>query len=135
MLRNESTSFWAYSSQTVRSANNSSANRVEFVCGFPTLIRTSLVAWVSIDQLTGGELARAGIGLDTTTAFGGQLTCAYITSAATTGLYVPFASTYQDYLSGYHYLSWNEAGAAGSACNFVGTFGGTQSGINGTIIC
>jgi hypothetical protein len=68
-LCRDSTASWTYSSGTVRAANNSSSNRINFILGkIDGFVRARYDASCSS---SGGVSARVGVALDITTAFNG----------------------------------------------------------------
>lgn len=127
-LVTEGTNSWSYVTTTIRQANGSTANKFEYVTGeASTVIRGDLIQTSSADSTSSAY--NAGIGLDSTTAFHGLYSVLYNPSGTAV-----LASNNASYTGmpglGYHYLSWNEIGGAGTI-NWYGDNGGNvQSGMH-----
>lgn len=125
----DSTNSWAYTTDTIRQARANAGNKVEWVHG---LQEEMIEGRVCVNFNAASNSARggkAGIGVDSTSAFSGMVAVFYYPPAG--GANLPCASTYEGYPGlGYHYLSWNEKGADGT-CTFLGSNGGdsSQSGL------
>ena len=122
MIVLESTNTWNYTTDTIRQANASSSNQVEYVTGdAASLIQARALAAVYLAG-NSARAAKAGVGIDSTTTFSGIVQAGYVLSAS--GSYVPVTGSYIGYPGlGYHYLSWNEKGPDGTAV-WVGDNGG-----------
>lgn len=118
---------WTYATATWRSANNSTANRVEFVIG----VNESPVE-ARVDAAQNGsatQIGTVGIGLDSTSANSAQV---YIEGNS----YFSTSAAYQGYPGiGYHFLQWLEYARTGTV-TFFGDAGivTLQSGIHGSIM-
>jgi len=65
----DSTANWSLTSATIRSANNSNNNRVNFVIGLQEhCVRARYAAWVNLTN-NAGAFVDVGLGLDTTSSF------------------------------------------------------------------
>jgi len=131
----DTTNTWAYTTDTIRQANGAAGNKVEYVSGAAgVLVQAEVVASVQLNGNT-TTAAKAGIGLDSTTAFSGLVgEVGIFTAAITTGHVI--TGRYRGYPGlGYHYVAWCEKGA-NSTCNFVGDNGGdsSQSGLTAVIL-
>jgi hypothetical protein len=128
MQRFESTATWAYNSATVRQANNSTVNQLNFFVG----VVEDAVA-VSLTTLAVCNPASAvinGIGLNSISTYqlGSQIYSNSQVANAATGGTATFPVLPQ---LGLNYAAWLESGAA-SGSTFYGTPWG---GINGAIFC
>ena len=125
----ESTVSWTYQTATWRSANNSTANRIEVVTGVaeePINVRVL----VSTNQ-TSAAYRAAGIGLDRTN--GNDALASYFSNGAGGG---SLSSTYYDTPSaGYHYFQWTEIGEAVGTCTWYSNVINTFAGIVADISC
>jgi len=123
----DATASWTYQTATWRSANNSTANRVEVVIGVaedPVNIRVL----VSATQ-TNAAYRAAGIGLDKTN--GNDALASYFSNGVGGS---SLSSTYYDVTSvGYHYFQWVEQGEAVGTCTWYSNVIGTHAGIVGDI--
>lgn len=126
----DTTDNWAYTTNTVRQANGASGNKIEYVAGLAdVVVDASLIASIFAAS-TSTRTSKAGIGVDSTTAFSGLVA----TAAAWTSISVNYtmAAAYKGYPGlGYHYIAWLEKGGDGTA-NFLGDDGGggAQSGLS-----
>ena len=130
MLVRDGTDSWTYNSTTWRSANNSTANRLQFVLG---LSDAPVVAHVhDICRASGGtHAALVGVGLDSTTADSARMTYeefpANIINAA--------RSVYEGLpVVGFHFLQWLEQSS--QSTTFWGDAGNPtlfRNGIWGTV--
>ena len=117
------TNSWAYTSATLRQANNSTANQLDMVIGVSEDI-VSAIARHTFDADAASTVSM-GIGLDSTTARAtGNYWGDYNTS---TSSYIKFMySTYDGFPGiGRHYLTWLESGGTG------GDFYGDIQSLNG----
>lgn len=126
----DTTDSWSYTTTgTIRQANGASGNKVEYVTGdAATNIDATLCASMSGNGNT--TVAKAGIGVDSTTTFSGMVGCAGSVSASSTVASTIFSRYFGAPGLGYHAINWNEKGG-NVTCNFVGDNGadGTQSGL------
>lgn len=102
----DSTSSWTYNSVTLRSANNSTGNRVSFVTGLQEDGITATYAISVVEAATGAGIV--GIGLDSTSSFSGmaQPAAAVPGGSAVAGAYGFFSGGAQ---FGFHFLQAVEA--------------------------
>lgn len=133
MRRFDTTDSWTYNSATMRAANNSSANRLDFVQG---VAEDGVEAFLHASANNGGtsQSVRIGIGLDSTTTVDGGGTF-YEHSLGISGE-GRFYSEWRGIPGvGRHYLSWNEASLGGNNCTYYGDKGGERrSGIVGSVM-
>lgn len=119
----DTTNNWSYTTQVIRYANNSSGNRVEYLCGLAVdSVNAALTAaaYLSLE----GFSANVGIGVDSNTAFSGHRTIGFFAGA---GGYVAMMGNYKGIPGlGYHYLAWLEYGGDG-ICTFFGDNGSTTT--------
>jgi hypothetical protein len=131
LQRTESTDSWSYLTQTWRSANGSSANRVEYVSGVAsTEIFATVVVTMAVSN-NGSFNGAVGIGIDSTTAPTGTSQGGYFNGTPSV-IVAPVSGTYRGMPGlGYHAVNWIEYGADGTRCDFYGDNGGTsiQSGL------
>lgn len=120
----ESTSSWSYGTNSWRAANNSTANRVEFVLGLAEGIVT-LILHAGGRAGTSGEEFGVGIGQDSTSSY----------HTDTLGLFGEYNVDWDKQANGtlhtvpsvgYHYYQWLEIAPSGTA-----TFYGNGIGISG----
>lgn len=121
MKRAESTASWTYSTATLRQANNSASNQLEFIHG---VAEDAVEVVVSASCSTSGLAVLAvGIGLDSTSANSGSTS---VSGSGTGGEYHAPSSIYTGTpAAGRHYFAWLEVAQA------VGTttwYGATSSG-------
>lgn len=67
----DNTNFWAYTTATIRAANGSNLNRVTAVFGLNEDAVTSRYCVHTYNTVSAGNIARAGVGRDSTSAFDG----------------------------------------------------------------
>ena len=127
---------WTYNSATLRSANASTANRVEVVVGL-----AGVVAYLHVESLflASSNLAYATVclGEDSTTTemsgkHGGQ------SNGGTTVVFAAAAAYLRPVPLGYHYYQWLEANNGSNSITFYGTNTGARlynGGILGRILC
>jgi hypothetical protein len=130
----DTTSTWSYNTQTIRQANGTAGNKVEFFVG---LLEDEITATIiSNAQITANvnSAATIGIGVDSTTTVSGLRPSAYNSDLLATGiLRFPMTAVYTGFPGlGYHYLSWNEYGSDGN-CTFVSSAGNCQAGLTATL--
>lgn len=122
---------WPYTTNTIRQANAGAGagNKVEYVTGdAASLIDAEVRATVNIQANT--QYASAGVGVDSITTYSGLRNEVFMQST-TQAVDAAIGGTYKGYPGlGYHYIAWNEKGAAGTACSFLGDNGASaQSGL------
>jgi hypothetical protein len=136
LLVADSTNSWVYSTATWRSANNSTANRVEFVQGLDENPIFAEVAGSTTADAAGYYLL-FGMALDATNT--NDCATDGVTYLATTGAanqVVPTYGRYTKYVGiGYHYLQWTEI-SSGTATTTAYSKSGAlrQSGIVGRVM-
>ncbi len=123
----DTTDSWSYTTNTIRQANGSAANLVEFVSGRASqFIRVRISAVVFLFG-NSASAAKVGVGVDSTTTFSGVVQGGYNSLNAaglTGGLYSSIGADYVGQPGlGYHFLSWNEKGGDGTS-TFLGDNGG-----------
>ena len=129
----EPVDFWTYSSETMRAANNNTANRIQFVVG---LNEDGVEATVQTFGNNGDGVTRrsvVAIGLDSTSvASSAGIYGSYLSTAA----YGQLVARYAGYPGiGFHFLQWLERGGPGVSQTWYGDDGGdTQAGIVGSIL-
>jgi hypothetical protein len=128
----DSTSSWSYTTAAWRQANNTAANKIEYVCGMQESIVEGVLC-ANVNQSTNSTVGLVAIGLDSTTATSGLVAEAINsnTAAVNQAMTVPY---YQNALLGYHYLAWLEYGYAGGG-SFQGSLNGCLSGFLAGIEC
>lgn len=132
MRRQDSTALWNYTTATIRQANGSTSNQLNFVVGVSEDEVESHVA-VFVEN-SGGTVATAvGIGLDVTNAFTtGNVGCYFGTTsqvgAAATASLRCFPGV------GKHFLSWNEVSNASGTTTWYSETGNIHAGIHGVIL-
>lgn len=130
MQRYESAATWAYTSDTVRQANGSTSNQVDFIIGYEEN-PIEMFLQCTVYGSTAGTEQRVSFGLDSITAFSSDANSSF---ASSTGGYIQISAFYNGYSGvGKHYLSWLEGGAA--AATFFGYQSGRrQAGMTGYIL-
>lgn len=130
----DTTDSWTYTTNTVRYANNTASNRLEFVCGLPTYAEANILGMVTNDLNAAGYAV--GIGVDSATTMSpirasvyGHSSVAYLTVACT----AQWNGTLD---AGWHFLAWLELCTTGTP-RALGDGASTQlqSGIWGKIQC
>ena len=131
----EATDSWAYTTATIRQANGSTANQLDFVIGVAE-VELDVRVFARVGNTNNAVSVNPGIGLDSTTAFasgfiGGGV---YIYSA---GTQQGTQSEYRTYpAAGRHYATWLEHSEATGTTTWYGDNGAPttqQSGISGSI--
>ncbi len=135
MTRFETTDSWTYTTATVRQANGSTANQLNFFIGVSE-DAVNAIMYVGIDN-PGQIAACVGIGLDSTTAFSSNSSFSRIDTKSY-GLTVLSASYMGLPGIGSHYLSWLEVSQASGTTTWIGdgaaiTVVASASGIIGSI--
>jgi len=126
MRRLESTASWAYTSTTVREANGSTANRLQFVRGLDEDAVTAFVRALVANTASGVSLG-AKIGLDSTTVHAtGSLPGSSTTKVA--NIREPLIARYNGFPGlGSHFVSWLEDSQASGTTTWTG---GDECGIH-----
>ena len=131
----EATDTWTYTTATIRQANGSTANQLDFVIGVQEdMVEANI--WVAVTNSTVAIQARVGIGVDSTSTFtsGGIFPLSAPEAAARM---TPALASYKETIAiGRHFLSWNEYSVATGTCTWQGDLGAPtlhQAGINGSI--
>ncbi len=134
MLVREATDTWTYTTATIRQANGSAANQLDFVIGYT---EDAVSAEIKVGVNNGANAqAQVGFGLDSTSTFvngflGGMST---IPSANA----VQLSSAYEaSNAPGRHTLCWNEYSAASGTTTWYGDNGQptiVQAGIKGVLL-
>lgn len=137
----ESTDSWTYNTATIRQANAAAANQVDFVVGWsedPVDVEVT----VRVHNLTTGQWATVGVGLDSTTAYAAAADhrpgFAYSDGSAANAGDVANAK-YKGFPGvGRHFLAWLEYAPAGGTTTFYGDNAAgvphSQGGMIGTIL-
>ena len=134
MLVTDTTNTWNYTTATIRQANNSTANQLDFVVGWSEDVVTAEVNSTCFNTNV-GVVVSVGVGLDSSSTFAsGGLQAAVATNVAAAAI------NPRGFWSGYpgvgrHNLMWNEYSTATGTTSWIGDNGGTitQSGIKGEI--
>lgn len=126
----ESAASWTYATATIRQANGSSANQIEWMCGEAggTVFDGRILVFANV---AGGDAAWVRFGVDSTSAYEATATGAQITPGTAIGLGMSQLS-YKSPI-GYHYASWLEK-ANGNTATFYSATNGMASGIIGTVM-
>lgn len=131
MSRAETTATWAYSTNTLRQANASTSNQLNFVIG---VAEDTVEAQCSANAVGSGTTLRGvivGIGLNSTTTNSAQV---QVKGFSTTVAPVPSLAAYNGVpAAGINYLAWLEAGAGADTQTWqgAGTGGGGPTGKSG----
>ena len=131
----EATNTWTYSTATIRAANNSSGNRLNFVIGWSE-DEVSAQLHVTASNSLQDTYVAIGIGVDSTSEFttGGLY---HQVSLGDPDIRRALTASWRGFPGvGVHYLSWNEYAVATGTTTWVGDDGGPtliQNGIHGVI--
>jgi hypothetical protein len=123
----DSTTNWAYTTDTWRQARANAGNQVEYVVGLAEdAIDASVVGSILAKSNT-TTAGKVGVGVDSTSAVSGRRSMIFNASAS--DIYFALAARYIGYPGlGYHFIAWLEKGAnVGST--FVGSESDSSSGI------
>ncbi len=124
----DTTDNWAYATNTIRQAGGVAGNKIEYVTGDAATYIDAAVHGNALLNANSAAAARAGVGLDSTTAFYGIIQNGYNTGGSNSNN-IPMTGRYSGTPGlGYHYISWNEAGADGT-CYMLGSNLGGQTGM------
>lgn len=125
----DATTSWTYSTGSWRSANGSTANRVEIVCGMTGMASLAINCQVGGYSTVGYPYV--GIDEDGTSANDATLTTGGTASTVT----VPIVAVLKKYPStGYHFYQWTEYADSGSVLYF-GTVAQLVCGLIGEVTC
>lgn len=118
MFREDGTASWTYTTATIRAANGSTDNRLNFLVGVSEEIITADLTSKAGNSNTGVRVA-SGIALDSTS----NLTLGWAEGTTTgVGLVLTMSSKYTGIVSiGKHYLSWNEFSEATGTTTWYGS--------------
>lgn len=130
----ESTNSWAYSTATVRQANGSTANQLDFVIGLSEdTVRAEIQVLVGSSGAT-AQFVNAGFGLDQVTALSAGLAASV---SVTSAIYQPARASYNSTIAvGRHYLAWLEKGSGSDTQTWFGdnALVPQVGGMHGTVI-
>lgn len=131
MLRRESTASWTYTNATLRQANASTSNQLNFIVGVSEDAVTVVLSVMGASS--GTNIITIGLGLDSTTSNNiGQGASLATNNGILTDTYSGFPGT------GRHYIAWLEASQAVNTTTWYGSYtaGGptVSSGISGTVM-
>ncbi len=132
----ETTNSWTYSSATIRQANGSTANQLNFVMGWAEDFVTADIMARGLNNSGFAEYFSVGVGLDSTTTYAAGNLMDAPAKAVQSEAFGAHAS-YKGYPGvGKHFLSWNESTGGNATTTWYGDAGGsvTQSGIHGEIL-
>lgn len=130
----DTTNSWTYTTATIRQANGSTANQLNYIVGVAEDCISASLA-VTVSNSTTGAKESIGIGVDSTSAFSG-LPATIQTESSITGQIYQATAFYKGIPGvGRHFLSWNEYSVATGTSTWYGDNGGTltQSGIIGEV--
>ena len=134
MLVVDTTNTWTYTTATIRQANGSTANQLDYVIGVAEDMIIARVA--SAAQNTGQVTVAVGVGLDTTSGNSVGFIASRTTNPAS-NVNVTVSTDYQAMASiGRHYLVWTEYSVASGTTTWYGDNGSggiQQSGIQGSV--
>lgn len=136
----DTTNSWTYNSATLRSFNNSTGNRVEYIAGIAgAVVKAEARCWVDNNDTSNPLVQMIGIGLDSTSANSARL---ILGGSSKGGIGVGGAIAASSYAApaslGYHFLQMLEATNSGApTATFYGDAGisNFQSGLQGTVWC
>lgn len=130
MLKQDATASWSYSTAAFRQANNSTANRLNFVIGVSEdAVTAQSFSYVQSSTTTARTVITA-VGLDSTSGFATGALGGYNTVSS--ALVQTISCNYRGLVSaGRHYLAWLEYGAGTDTQTWYGSASAT--GINGII--
>ena len=107
----EATGNWSYTTATWRSANNSTANRLQVICGQPTLV--DILLSVLISPSTGGA-GEVSIAEDSTSTPSSEIISSSFGSAVATIYFSTNARLVKTAAVGFHYYQWLERTDSGT---------------------
>lgn len=137
MLALESTDTWNYTLATIRQANASTANQLNFLTDLEDdSVSAQVIA--AARNSTAGVVIGALIGLDSTTALAGGVIANRAQTLSSNDEVLLSASYRGNPGAGYHFLAWLEWSTATGTTTWVGDAGVpavSQSGITGAVRC
>lgn len=124
---------WAYKATTIRQANASTANQLDFVRGVgEDAVEATLHGSVSYSGSGSDGQGTVGIGLDSTTAYSADATRGTAAGSSASTQAYSMAARYQGYPGvGKHSLVWLEQGNNGTPTM---TWSGVSGGISGAVM-
>lgn len=133
MERLESTDTWNYTTATIRQANNSTSNQLNYVCGVAEdAVEAEIATAASNTALCA---VAVGVGVDSTTAFSGIYP---IQAVVVANANIAVRASYRGIPgAGRHYLAWLEYSQATGTTTWRGDNGTptiSQSGITGSVM-
>lgn len=137
MRATEATNSWNYTTATIRQANNSPANQLNFVIGVDEdMVSADILVFAT--NTNASVAVQVGVGLDSVTAFtsGGLFPNSGLNAAGAVSAVTASLKTYSGV--GLHYLAWLEYSVATGTTTWYGdnaTPTLQQSGIHGEIWC
>lgn len=130
----DTTDSWSYTTDTIRSANGSIANRVYAFMGLvEDTVEVRALGIVFLNS-NSSNAAKVGVGINATNAFSGFVQGGYTNNAQ---MYAPVTGTYIGLPTlGLSYYQWCEKGGDGTACVFLGDNGADsqQAGLAGVFL-
>ena len=135
----DATASWTYQTATIRQANGSTANQLNFCVGVSEDSVSSSVKSAYYHNKAAALLPAVGIGLDATNAFtAGNSISESKCSLDYSGLYEAQCSAELKCYPGIgkHYLAWNEVvtASSGGSATFIGAGTYSKSGIHGELL-
>lgn len=128
----EATDSWAYSTNTLRQANNSAANQLAFVRGLDEDLAQASVRAMVVNSSATIASTGVAIGLDSTSAKSADATMGIY--GASNAYFILPGSEYRGFPGvGYHFLSWLETGAGTATQTWQGDSGAPASVQNGIV--
>lgn len=131
----DTTDSWSYTTATIRQARANAGNQVEYVCGLAQdRVRAKVVA-TAVQLSNTAAHSKAGVGVDSTTAFSGLVRGGFVGAASSVD-----AAPGGEYAGvpglGYHRLVWCESGGNAGTCSWLGDNGGDgiQSGLTAEVM-
>lgn len=108
---NETTNNWTYAAATWRSANNSTSNRVQVMCGLASMIDLLLAVMI---LPAGSGAAEVSIGEDSTSAPVSDIISSAFVSTTAINYFSAAARLVKNASVGFHYYQWIERSDAGT---------------------
>jgi len=136
MAKTDTTDTWTYTTTTIRQANGSAANQVDYVCGLNEEPVTAMVIGNLVNSAA--NAMGVGIGVDSTTAYSSTIAGIWGSVTGATNN-VGSIAKYRGFPGvGRHYIAWLEKGnVSGGTSTFAGdnatTDGSLQSGLVASI--
>ena len=130
----DTTNSWTYASATLRQANGSTNNQLNYVCGLAEDIVEATAISYHVENTTVGNGHVIGIGVDSTSANSADI---FEGCAAQSSAFPQQAAAFYKGIPGVgaHYLAWLEASIGSVTVTSYGDNGGSniQSGIIGSV--